>query len=69
MSRPWGIALALPGFALLLVGYVDNGVPWTASVLIGGVGLFVGVAAVIHGKILAGRWQAEIKSLQNLRSD
>jgi hypothetical protein len=68
LSRPWGIALALPGFALLLVGYVDNGVPWTASVLLGGLGLFGGVAVVIHGKILAGRWQEEINFLQKLRT-
>jgi sigma-70-like protein len=63
-----GRALALPGFALLLVGYVDNGVPWTASVLLGGLGLFGGVAVVIHGKILAGRWQEEINFLQKLRT-
>jgi hypothetical protein len=68
LSRPWGIALALPGFALLLAGYIDNGVPWRASVLLAGLGLFSALAVVIHGRLLAGRWQEEIKSLQNLRS-
>lgn len=69
LSRPWGIALAMPGFVLLLIGYVDSGMPWPSSVILGGIGGFVGVAAVIHGQILAGRFQQEIDSLQNLRGD
>jgi hypothetical protein len=69
LSRPWGIALALPGLGLLLIGYVERGVPWTVSVILGGVGLFLAVGAIIHGRILAGRCQQEIDSLQNLKRD
>jgi len=67
LSRPWGVALALPGFALLLIGYVVTGLPWAVSAILGAAGVFVGVAAIIHGKILAGRWQEEIVELQNLK--
>jgi RNA polymerase sigma-70 factor, ECF subfamily len=67
LSRPWGLALAVPGFVLLLVGYVDSGTPWIFSAILGGVGAFVGIATVIHGQILAGRFQHEIDSLKNLR--
>jgi hypothetical protein len=69
LSRPWGLALALPGIVLLLVGYVVGGVPWTVSAILGAVGCFLGVGAIIHGRILAGTWQAEIDSLQNLTRD
>jgi hypothetical protein len=69
LSRPWGIALALPGVGLLLIGYVERGMPWTVSAILGGVGLFLAVGAIIHGRILAGRWQQEIDSLQNLKRD
>lgn len=70
LSRPWGIALAIPGFTLVIIGYVvDNGTPWAVSAILGGAFFFVGVAAVIHGQILAGRWQKEIDSLQTLRID
>lgn len=69
LSRPWGIALAVPGFVLLLIGYVDSGTPWPLSVILGGIGVFLGVAAIIHGQILAGRFQQEIDSVQNLRGD
>lgn len=69
LSRPWGIALGLPGIALLLIGYIENGVPWTFSAILAALGFFVGVGAVIHGKILAARWQQEIDSLQNLARD
>jgi hypothetical protein len=66
LSRPWGLALGLPGLVLLLIGYVDSGVPWTFSVILAGLGFFFGVAVIIHGKILAGRWQEEIDALQKL---
>jgi Sigma-70 region 2 len=69
LSRPWGLALAVPGFVLLLIGYVDSGTPWIFSAILGGVGAFGGVAPVIHGQILAGRFQHEIDSLKNLRGD
>jgi hypothetical protein len=67
LSRPWGLALGLPGLVLLLIGYVDSGVPWTFSVVLAGMGLFVSVGVIIHGKILAGRWQEEINALQRLQ--
>jgi hypothetical protein len=69
LSRPWGIALGLPGFGLLLIGYAVSGVPWTVSAILGALGSFLGVGVIIHGKILAGRWQEEIDSLQNLKRD
>ena len=56
LSRPWGFVLGLPGLVLVLIGYVDSGVPWTVSVLLAGLGLFLGIGAIIHGKILAGTW-------------
>ena len=67
LSRPWGIALGLPGFALLLSGYVASGVPWSVSAVLGAGGAFVGIGAIIHGKLLAARWQHEIDSLQTLK--
>lgn len=70
LSRPWGLALGMPGLALVLIGYVvDNDTPWALSAILGGVGVFLGIAAIIHGQILAGRWQKEIDSLQTLRND
>ena len=66
LSRPWGIALGLPGFGLVLIGYVVNGAPWTVSAILGAAGVFLGVGAIIHGRILADRWQQEIDSLQSL---
>lgn len=65
LSRPWGIALALPGVALLLIGYVANDVPWSFVAVLGGVCLFAGIAVVIHGKVLAGKWQREIDLLNS----
>jgi hypothetical protein len=60
----------MPGLALVLIGYVvDNDTPWALSAILGGVGVFLGIAAIIHGQILAGRWQKEIDSLQTLRND
>lgn len=67
LSRPWGIALGLPGFGLLLIGYLASGVPWGVSAVLGAVCSFPGVGAIIHGRLLARRWQQEIDSLQNLR--
>jgi hypothetical protein len=63
------IALLVPGFVLMLIRYAVNRTPWALSVILGGVGLFLFVAAVIHGRILAGRWREEINSLQNMTSD
>jgi hypothetical protein len=69
LSRPWGIALAVPGFGLLLSGYVDAGVPGTLSVILAGSGLFLGVWAIVQGRILAAGWQQELDSLQSLQGD
>ena len=63
LSRPWGIALAIPGVCLLLLGYVDAGAPQNVVAILSGMSVFVGIAVVIHGKILAGRWQHEIELL------
>jgi hypothetical protein len=67
LSRPWGLALGLPGFVLLLIGYVASGVPWTVSAVLGAMSSFLGVGVIIHGKILAARWQQEIDSLQRMK--
>lgn len=64
LSRPWGIALAVPGACLLLMGYVDTGVAMSVVAILGGVMIFSGIAIAIHGKILAGKWQHEIEVLQ-----
>lgn len=65
-SRPWGIALALPGLALMLSGYLANNAPWPAVAILGAVTIFVGVAVIIHGKVLAGQWQREINELDRI---
>jgi hypothetical protein len=46
------------------MGYAVDRAPWASSVTLGGAGLFCFVAAVIHGRILARKWQDEIHSLQ-----
>jgi hypothetical protein len=69
LSRAWGIALVVPGFVLMLIGYAVDRTPWVFSAILGGVGLFCFVVAVIHGRILAGKWQDEIHSRQDMTSD
>lgn len=64
LSRPWGLALALPGMALLFAGYIANKVPWPALAVLGALCLFAGIAVIIHGKVLAGQWQREIDLLR-----
>jgi hypothetical protein len=69
LEKPRSNGTAMTPSALILIGYVERGVPWTVSVILGGVGLFLAVGAIIHGRILAGRCQQEIDSLQNLKRD
>ena len=66
LSRPLGLALGVPGFALLLIGYVVEGIPWAISAILGAAACFLAVGAIIHGKIIAGKFQREIDSLQTL---
>ncbi len=65
LSWPWGIGLAIPGFVLALAGIgLGARVPhWVFPVVMTGVFLFLYVALVIHGKMLAAQWQREIDSL------
>ncbi len=69
LSAPWGMGLALPGLALILIGYSTppGVVPWQHSLVLGGVFLFVYFASVIYCKVIASRWQQEIHSLQSLK--
>ncbi len=69
LSRPWGIALAVPGVCLLLMGYVDADAPPDVVAVLGGILVFSGMALVIHGKILAGRWQHEINLVETAERD
>jgi hypothetical protein len=69
LSRPWGIALAMPAICLLLLGYVDAGAPQNVVAILGGISVLGGIAVVIHGKILAGRLQHEIELLHAAERD
>jgi hypothetical protein len=71
LSWPWGIGLAIPGFVLTVIGLgIGARHPsWTFSLVMTGVFLFVCIAVVIHGKMLAQRWQLEIESLRALRDE
>jgi hypothetical protein len=69
LSRPLGLALCVPGLALVLMGYVVEGLPWTTSAILGAAAGFVGVGAIIHGKHLAAQFQREIDALQTLTRD
>jgi hypothetical protein len=68
LSWPWGIGLAIPGFVLTVVGLgVGARHPnWPFTAVMIGVFLFMYAALVIHGKVLAERWQREIDSLRSL---
>lgn len=69
LSWPWGIGMALPGFVLLAVGLgVESRHPnWMFAVVMIALMLFLYVALVIYGKMLAASWQREIDSLRALR--
>jgi hypothetical protein len=68
LSWPWGIGLAIPGFVLVVSGLGAGGrhPNWIFTVVMTGVFLFLYVALVIYGKMLAQRWQREIESLRSL---
>jgi hypothetical protein len=68
MSWPWGIGLAIPGFVLVVIGLGAGARQpnWIFTVVMIGVFLFLYVALVICGKVLAQRWQREIESLRSL---
>jgi hypothetical protein len=71
LSWPWGIGLAIPGFVLTVMGLgVGAQNPnWIFSAVMTGVFLFMYMALVIYGKMLAQRWQREIESLRSLRDE
>jgi hypothetical protein len=71
LSWPWGIALALPGLVLLCIGLgLGSQHPsWVFPAVMIGLFVFLYVAAVIHGKGLAGQWQRKIDSLQALKGE
>ncbi len=70
-SWPWGIGLALPGILLVIAGRtVGSGHSnWIFLLVMTGVVLFIYVALVIYGKVLAGRCQREINLLQSLKDE
>ena len=70
-SWPWGIGLAIPGFVLVVIGLGAGArLPnWMFTAVMTGVFLFMCIALVIYGKMLAQRWQREIDSLRSLRDE
>ena len=71
LSWPWGIGLAIPGFVLVVVGLaVGSRHPnWEFPAVLTGVFIFIYVAVVIYGKMLAGQWQREINMLLSLKDE
>jgi hypothetical protein len=71
LSWPWGIGLAIPGFVLAVIGLGAGArLPnWMFSAVMTGVFLFMYIALVTYGKVLAQRWQREIESLRSLRGE
>ena len=69
LSWPLGIGLAAPGFLLVAIGSSlgPRQLPWEGAIGLVGVFAFMCLAAVIHGRILAGQWQREIDGLQAMR--
>jgi hypothetical protein len=69
LSWPLGIALLAPGFFVFCLGMPlgPAHVPWEGAVGLMGIGTFVGVASLIYGRVLAGRWQVEIDGLDSMR--
>jgi uncharacterized membrane protein YfcA len=65
LSWPLGIGLAIPAVVLVAIGQVlgPKPIPWAFSVALIGVFVFVYLAVLIYGRVLAGRWQAEIDEL------
>ncbi len=71
LSWPWGIGLAIPGFVLVVVGLAagSRDPSWAFPAVMTGVFLFIYIAVVIYGKVLAGQWQREINSLRSLKDE
>jgi hypothetical protein len=71
LSWPWGIELAIPGFVLVVVGLAVGSryLNWVFSGVMTGLFLFIYVAVVIYGKVLAGQWQREINVLLSLKDE
>lgn len=65
-SWPLGIALAAPAYLLCCLG--PRHLPWTVAVGMIGIGAFAAVVALIHDKLLAGRWQQELDSLLRMET-
>jgi hypothetical protein len=68
-SWPLGIALAAPGFFVYCLGLPlgPRHPPWEVAIGFMGIGTFAGVASLIYGTILTGRWQAQIDTLDSMR--
>ena len=68
LSWPWGLGLVIPGFVLVCLGMSlgPRRLDWTVPASFIGVFMFVYVAVVIYGRMLAGRWQREIDALRAL---
>ena len=70
LSWPWGIGLVIPGFVLVTVelgmGFGDRS--WAFPAVMIGVLMFMYIALIIYGRMLAARWQREIDSLRSLRA-
>jgi hypothetical protein len=69
LAAPWGMGLALPGLILVMVGNSTppGKIPWQHSAVQAGVSIFIYIAGVIYGKLLASKWQQEIESLRSQR--
>jgi hypothetical protein len=66
LGRPWGIALIVPGLALFAIGiqlaskHPDD---WTKTIGLIGIFIFVCIAVVIDGQLIADKLQQEIDLL------
>jgi hypothetical protein len=71
LSWPWGIGLAIPGLSLYSIGMAlgPQRIDWSIAAALMGVFLFLYMAMVIYGKVLAGRWQREIDALRAMKHD
>jgi hypothetical protein len=69
LSRPWGIALAIPGMVLFVLGMQLNGRhpdDWAMTIGLIGVFIFTCIAVVIDGQLIADSLQKEINALEEM---
>jgi hypothetical protein len=68
-STPWGVALYLPGLALLLIGWGMNpaSANWEKPIICAGIASFLYLVTCIQTKLMARGLEREISSLEATR--